>query len=850
MDINGILINESALNVNGKRSRDTSDLLETNEVQTKRIRIGTEPDTYYLPEQEGKSGQTIVADGIGGSNWEGFESAGNSILENLLLDPLTGGTNITSVPSVLTTNSWLINPPAGGVPWEILTGDYNNFPPHEWLPPSATGRCYCYFETTLPNVVNTFETNFVLKLWGDVGGRISGDETSVDNDVFCWIQKQNEAPPASDDTLAQLQAKDVYYLRKLEPRAGQPWGHAHFLTSQERYEVNIDPGQWEGQTVRIGLGFNNAGPLTMIPPAIFPPGARFTSMQLFSQFPGSGAIATLPEQIDHDVLINSGNIIDHATIDTYLNQAVTTASDVEFKSVALEGWTLGENAGGDLEMLKGENKFVFGDHVNNYPSTICAFIPNDSIGSGGFRTYRSRGTLALPTAVEGGDVLDMRRTFAHNGTKYESVGAIRTRAAGDHTVLNAGTYVEFELTAENTAGLGALGNYYQFKTDGFRVGDPISAYTLPTLRASVANQVLRSQDAAGNVGWTSLPNQSLDTSSNVTFASMRTEGQIGLSPGSVELGGSGFSFFNRSDNMPGGVGIQTTKTRGSPTVPTALLANDTLYTFVNRGHDGASYREGSAFRSATTQDWTPSAQGTSFEVDVTRSDEIGRVPYLRIDSGGMTVGDINGGVSYKLPAARGFVGQLLKLGDDGETLGWDTVGKYQQLQSGFANNTALESSLTDQNAALAKGNLIFPAGVVKTGDSIHIRVSGAFHSESKEEEVTLRIFSIDSNSVKHVLHTTGLIDLDEIKIAETPYEWEVDLVIRDAGATSTVYANSQLSYSKEFNAAGGRLWNSNSFSTTLNLLTLDNTLDISAQWDSASAQNTFRADMITVTKTF
>lgn len=677
MDINGILVSESALNVNGKRSRDTSDLLETNEVQTKRIRIGTEPDTYYLPDEEGKSGQTIVADGIGGSNWETTESAGNSILENLLLDPLTGGNLLTIIPSITTSNSWLINPPSGVDPWTVLTGDYTNGPPHAWLPPSAAGRCIVYFETTLPTIVNTFETNFQLKLWGDVGGRISGDETSIDNDVYCWIQKASEDPPEADDTVFQLQEKEVHFLRKLEPRAGQAWGHEHFLTSAELYKVNIDPAQWNGAAVRIGLGFNNAGPSTMIPPEIFPPGARFRSIQLFSQFPGSGAIATLPEQIDHDVLINSGNIIDHATIDAYINQPLTTTSDVEFKSVNVTDWQLQQDAAGDFELLTPQSKLVFGGHSQNVPSTLCAFASYNGGGAGGFRSFRSRGTLTVPTNVLDGDVLDVRRTFAHDGAVYYNCGSIRTNAVGSHTAANSGTSIALELTPNGTK---SLNDYYLFKTNEFQLGLTNSGYILPT--------------------------------------------------------------------------------------------------------------------------------------------------------------------------TRGYVGQVLKLGEDGETMGWDTVGKYQQLQSGFADNTALETSLTDQNAALAKGNLIFPAGVVKPGDSIHIRVSGAFHSESKDEEVTLRIFAIDENNVKHVLHSTGLIDLDEIKIAETPYEWEVDLVIRDVNTTSTVYANSQLSYSKEFNAGGGKLWNSNSFSTTMNLLTLDNTLDISAQWNAASSLNTFRADMITVTKTF
>ena len=229
----------------------------------------------------------------------------------------------------------------------------------------------------------------------------------------------------------------------------------------------------------------------------------------------------------------SGEIhqVDEAGVDTVVggdtfNQDLNTTNDVEFKSVAVEGWDMTQDVPGDFQLSKGQNKLVFGDHTSGIPSTLCLFTSTNGGGAGGFRNFRSRGTLAAPTAVLINNVLDVRRTFAHDGTDYVDCAAVRTLAEANHTISNSSTYADICLTP---AGSKAAIEYYEFRTTQFNVGRPGIGYTLPTTRGTL-DQVLKT-NGSGVVTWADDGHsfdQSLNTADNVNFNTLGTAGKITL----------------------------------------------------------------------------------------------------------------------------------------------------------------------------------------------------------------------------------------------------------------------------------------------------------------------------------
>ena len=111
----------------------------------------------------------------------------------------------------------------------------------------------------------------------------------------------------------------------------------------------------------------------------------------------------------------------------------------------------------DVASFKTDYDSKVNQEVKNTSSpTFASCILEDDLtlrkaGNTGFAVgvdcFKSRGTLASPTAVLVGDRLSQIATYAHDGTSYADVAFIRTQATENHTPGAKGTKMEFYTTS-------------------------------------------------------------------------------------------------------------------------------------------------------------------------------------------------------------------------------------------------------------------------------------------------------------------------------------------------------------------------------------------------------------------
>jgi len=307
------------------------------------------------------------------------------------------------------------------------------------------------------------------------------------------------------------------------------------------------------------------------------------------------------------------------------------------------------------QMTTRTNSEIGGATINNFGSSSFWQHQND-IGGSTIQHNKSRGTKSVPTAVLGNDNLYVQNCRGYNGTIYKNGASMRALATENWTGAANGANLKWFITPTGTT---IEKQYLTLSGSGLNIGDASANtdYTLPTTRGA-DTQILKT-DAAGAVSWADSPfNQNLNTTDGATFNLLNIGSTT--SGGTTQFGSGGFSFFNRWFNGNGGVGISTNRYRGTQAAPLAILNDDTLYAFINNGYDGAGLIQGSSFRTFAIQNWSPGNNGTCFEIDITPLNQTGRRPYFRLDSGGMTVGDIDGGQQYTIPPVRGTDGQILK----------------------------------------------------------------------------------------------------------------------------------------------------------------------------------------------
>ena len=169
-----------------------------------------------------------------------------------------------------------------------------------------------------------------------------------------------------------------------------------------------------------------------------------------------------------------------------------------------------------------------------------------------------------------------------------------------------------------------------------------------------------------------------------------------------------------------------------------------------------------------------------------------------------------------------------------------TGGLYAQIEDSTPiTNTTVETSLIGNG----EGSLTVPANFFKVGDSFMGSMAGHIDSINN---IYLRI-KVKTGSV--ILGDTGLIKLGQC----TNQHWDLQLrfTIRKLGTAGTASISSfgQFTYSKDasdtFEGTDFSTINDTTFDTTIN-----NTLDVTAQWSSAMDDDTIYSESFILTKIY
>ena len=142
-----------------------------------------------------------------------------------------------------------------------------------------------------------------------------------------------------------------------------------------------------------------------------------------------------------------------------------------------------------------------------------------------------------------------------------------------------------------------------------------------------------------------------------------------------------------------------------------------------------------------------------------------------------------------------------------------------------------------------QGSLSIPANGFKVGDSFRASFDG--HISAKNND-TLRII-VKTGSI--ILADTGTITMPQI----TSRHWTmwIDFTVRAIGnaGTASIASGGQFTYLKDasnaFEGTASSIINNTTFDTTIN-----NTLEVTAQWSSTSASNSIYSEIFTLYKTY
>ena len=164
-----------------------------------------------------------------------------------------------------------------------------------------------------------------------------------------------------------------------------------------------------------------------------------------------------------------------------------------------------------------------------------------------------------------------------------------------------------------------------------------------------------------------------------------------------------------------------------------------------------------------------------------------------------------------------------------------TYGLYAQtIVSSIVTNTTTETSIVGSGV----GGLTVPRDSFKAGDSYHAKIGGLISAQNGDE-LTVRI---KAGSV--ILATTGLISLSPV--TDLGWECELDFTVAAIGASGSICTNGNFAYTRNTGGLEGYVFQDvETFDTTI-----DNTLDVTVQWNQAKTQDEIHSANFILTQVY
>ena len=162
-------------------------------------------------------------------------------------------------------------------------------------------------------------------------------------------------------------------------------------------------------------------------------------------------------------------------------------------------------------------------------------------------------------------------------------------------------------------------------------------------------------------------------------------------------------------------------------------------------------------------------------------------------------------------------------------------GLYAQTVNGpTVGNTLVESSIVGSGV----GGLTVPGNIFKVGDSYHAKIGGVISTQNNHE------ITIKAKADGTVLASTGLIDL-EVSTNQS-WELEIDFTIAAIGTTGSVKTNGNFIFNRNTGDYIGVAFNDTEVLDT----TIDQTLNITVQWNQENASDAIFSHQFVLYKTY
>jgi hypothetical protein len=552
---------------------------------------------YYLPKTQGTSGQVITSDGAGASSWVDAASA------NPFDQPLntTDGVNFNSVTL---DNKWT-------------------------------------FENLSNNILNVKSTSNGMSF--DFGGneaKYFGLTHSANPDGFILTTETSRGTSYNNRLATESGDPILTFKHSGQGASTTVVGSSIVSTATQNFNNYA-----AGTSITISTCANNSTVLT----------PRIKLSENGVNINDGADSFTLPttKGTSNQVMTSDGagasSWVDNTNS---FDQPLNTTDGVNFNSVTLDNKWIFENLSNNhlnVETTGNGMFFDFGDNEAKYFGLTHSANPDGFI----LTTETSRGTsFNSRLATDSGDNI---LTFKHSGqgTSAPVVGSsIVSTATQDFTNSAAGTSMTISTCANNST---VLTPRIKLSDNGVNINDGADSFTLPTTKGT-SNQVMTS-DGAGVSSWVDTANpfdQGLNKTDEVEFLKLNILNDPTSLTSYNYLTGGAFTYNRMASNGVGGLGVVNYRAKGTLQTPLAIISGNHISETYYNGYDGNGYSNGAIVYMEASENWTPTANGTKYKIDMVDNGSTTKTTKLIIDTDGVNILD-----QYYLPTTQGVAGQVI-----------------------------------------------------------------------------------------------------------------------------------------------------------------------------------------------